>query len=44
MRMNLYQQQDDVDNKKDKLIEDIEARLKQKIERKELFSLKWELV
>jgi hypothetical protein len=33
-----------LDEEMDKLIEDTEARLKQKIERKELFSLKWKLV
>lgn len=44
MRMNLYQQQDDVDNKKEQLIDEIEARLKQKTEKKELFVIKWKLV
>lgn len=44
MRMNLYQHQDEVDNKKDNLIEEVEARLKQRIEKKELFSVKWRLV
>ena len=43
MRMNLYQQQDDVDNKKDKLLEDIEARLKQGIETTELFTIRWKV-
>ena len=38
------QQRDEVDNKKDKLIEDIEVRLKQRVERTELFTLKWRLV
>jgi hypothetical protein len=44
MRMNLYQQQDDVDNKKEHLIDDIESRLKKKTEKKELFVIKWKMV
>ncbi|HEY3276309.1 MAG TPA: SNF2-related protein [Syntrophorhabdaceae bacterium] len=43
LRMNLYQAQDEVDLKKDRLIEEIEARLKQKIERKELFLIRWRI-
>jgi hypothetical protein len=37
LRMNLLQAQDEVDVRKDKFIEDIEARLQQKIERRLLF-------
>ena len=40
LRMNLFQSQDEVDVRKDKLIEDIEARLKQKLERRELFFIR----
>lgn len=44
MRLNLYQTQDDVDNKKEQLIEEIEARLKQKIETAELFTVRWKVI
>jgi SNF2 family DNA or RNA helicase len=44
MRQNLYQAQDEVDERKEKLIGEIEMRLKQKIERAELFTVKWRLV
>jgi ERCC4-related helicase len=44
MRMNLYQQQDDVDNKKEQLIEEIESRLKQRIETTELFAIRWKVI
>ena len=33
MRLNLYQSQDEVDSKKERLIDEIEARLKQKVEK-----------
>ena len=42
--MNLYQAQDEVDVKKEKLIEEIEARLQQKLERNELFLIRWGIV
>jgi Superfamily II DNA and RNA helicases len=44
LRMNLYQAQDAVDGKKENLIEEIEARLKQKIEKNELFLIRWKIV
>ena len=44
MRLNLYQIQDDVDNKKEQLIEEIEARLKQRIETTELFTIRWKVI
>jgi len=44
LRMNLYQAQDEVDVRKENLIEDIEARLKQKLERNELFAIRWQVV
>ena len=44
LRMNLFQAQDEVDVQKDKLIEEIEARLKQRIEKNELFLIRWKLV
>lgn len=44
LRMNLYQAQDEVDVRKEKLIEDVEARLKQKLERNELFLIRWKVI
>ncbi|MDR4509323.1 MAG: DEAD/DEAH box helicase [Candidatus Brocadiaceae bacterium] len=44
MRLHLYQSQDDVDNKKDLLIEEIEARMKQRIEKTELFTVRWKVI
>ena len=44
MRLNLYQTQDDVDNKKEKLINEIETRLKQKTEITELFTVRWKVI
>ena len=44
LRMNLYQAQDEVDVRKEKLIEDIEARLQQKLERSELFLIRWKII
>ena len=43
-RQNLYQAQDEVDSKKENLISEIEARLKQNIETNELFLIKWIIV
>src|SRR4030065_1331233 len=34
LRMNLYQAQDEVDGRKERLIEEVEARLKQRVESK----------
>jgi hypothetical protein len=42
--MNLYQAQDEVDVRKEKLIEDIEARLQQKLERSDLFLIRWKMI
>ena len=44
MRLNLYQTQDDVDNRKERLIDEIEARLKQKVIKSELFTIRWKLI
>jgi SNF2 family DNA or RNA helicase len=44
LRMNLFQSQDEVDIRKEKLIEEIETRLKQKIDKKELFVVRWKLI
>ncbi len=43
MRHDLYQMQDEVDERKEKLIAEIEGRLRQKIESCELFLIKWRL-
>ena len=44
LRQNLYQAQDEVDKKKERLIEDIESRLKQKREKTELFTVRWSVI
>jgi ERCC4-related helicase len=44
LRQNLYQAQDEVDVRKENLINEIEARMKQKIETDELFTIKWKVV
>lgn len=44
MRMNLYQSQDEIDDKKEKLINEIEARMKQRIEKNEIFCIRWKLI
>jgi ERCC4-related helicase len=43
LRQNLFQAQDEVDVKKEKLIDEIEARLQQKLERNELFLIRWRI-
>ena len=44
MRRELFDSQDMVDQQKEELIEKIEANMKQKIEEKDLFLIKWKLV
>ena len=44
LRMNLYQAQDEIDLRKENLINEIESRMKQKIETNELFTVKWKMV
>ncbi|MDO8446117.1 MAG: hypothetical protein Q7T53_08465 [Deltaproteobacteria bacterium] len=44
LRMNHYQAQDVVDGWKERLIEEVEARLKQRVESKELFLVKWSVI
>ncbi|MCC6543849.1 MAG: DEAD/DEAH box helicase family protein [Nitrospirae bacterium] len=44
LRQNLYQAQDEVDSKKENLISEIEARLKQKISRDVMFTIRWRLL
>ena len=42
--MSLYETQDEVDRRKERLLEEIEARLKQHLEIKDLFSIRWKVV
>ncbi|MFH1446936.1 MAG: helicase-related protein, partial [Chloroflexota bacterium] len=44
LRQNLYQAQDEIDLKKENLINEIESRMKQKTETNELFTIKWKIV
>ena len=44
LRQNLYQAQDEVDVRKENLINEIESRMKQKTETNELFTIKWKIV
>ena len=44
LRRNLFLAQDEVDKRKEKIIEAIELRLQQKIETKELFTIRWQLI
>jgi superfamily II DNA/RNA helicase len=44
LRMNLYQHQDDVDQRKENLISDIEDRLKQQTSISELFTIRWAIL
>ena len=43
MRLSLYQAQDDVDAKKEGLLEEIEARLSQSLSRDVLFTIRWRM-
>ena len=44
LRMNLFQAQDEVDVRKEKLIDEIEARLQQRLEKTELFLIRWKII
>lgn len=44
LRMNLFQAQDEVGVRREKLIDEIEARLQQRLEKSELFLLRWEII
>ena len=44
MRKELFDSQDMVDKQKEELIEKIEANMKQKVEEKDLFIIRWRLV
>jgi superfamily II DNA/RNA helicase len=43
-RQTLFSAQDDIDGRKDDLLTDIESRLNQHIEQKELFTINWKIV
>lgn len=43
-RQQLYKAQDEIDEKKEKLLTDIEKLLKQKIQQKEVFTIKWKII
>jgi chromosome segregation ATPase len=42
-RRHLFETQDQIDGKKDGLLEEVEARMKQQVSHKILFSIRWEL-
>ena len=42
-RQNLYEAQDEVDARKEELLTKVEKMLEQKVEEKELFTLRWRL-
>ncbi|MBN1782720.1 DEAD/DEAH box helicase, partial [bacterium] len=44
LRMKLFEAQDDVDKRKENIIEEIEQRLKQNIHEKELFYIRWRVI
>jgi len=44
LRQNLYQAQDEVDVRKENLVNEIEVRMKQNTETNELFTIKWKIV
>lgn len=43
-RQTLFSAQDDIDDRKETLLTDIEKRLNQKIEQNELFTIKWKMI
>lgn len=44
MRRNLYEEQDEIDQKKQNLFIDIEKRLEQKLEEEHLFCINWKII
>jgi seryl-tRNA synthetase len=44
MRKKLYEAQDEVDNRKEELIERVEAQLKQKTSLTPLFTIRWSVI
>lgn len=43
-RQHLYEAQDHIDEQKERLLDDIEQRLKQQVETSELFTIKWSVI
>ncbi len=43
-RRNLFEAQDEIEHRKEELIEEVEARLRQQISSRELFSIRWRVV
>ncbi len=43
MRVNYFKEQDSIDERKEALIAQVEARLKQKVSEKEIFTIRWSL-
>ncbi|MEG1608496.1 MAG: helicase-related protein, partial [Clostridia bacterium] len=44
LRLNLYEEQDNLDSEKDKLIDSVAEKLKQNVKFEELFTIKWRVV
>ena len=44
LRLNLFAEQDRVDEQKEKLIEEVEVRLKQDMQIEQMFTLKWQVI
>lgn len=44
LRRNLFDAQDEIDRQKELLFQDVEQKLEQKISKKQLFMIKWQLV
>jgi len=43
-RFNQYQNEDDIEHRKDNLLDEVESRLKQHISEQELFTLRWKII
>jgi hypothetical protein len=43
-RYNQYQNEDEIENRKDSLLDDVEKRLKQQSSENELFTIKWKII
>lgn len=43
-RQNLYKSEDDIDKKKERLLDEIEARMKQGLQEEHVFTIKWKAV
>ncbi|RKV72672.1 MAG: DEAD/DEAH box helicase, partial [Neisseria sp.] len=43
-RRELFDKQDEIEAQRNQLIEDLEERLKQKVEEEELFFIEWEIL